>query len=120
MLSRDPATLDKDESDLLSHLFAIEPKLSEVAALGHRFVTEMIRKGQDDNLDPWLADAASTDLGSFVVGIGRDLDAVRASMTHPWSTSPVEGQINRLKVIKRQMYGRIHYQLLKQRVLAAA
>ncbi|NDV87232.1 ISL3 family transposase [Aurantimonas aggregata] len=119
MLSRDPATLDKDESAFLTHLFAIEPKLSEVAALGHRFA-EMIRNGQDDNLDPWLADAAFSDLGSFAVGIGRDLDAVRASMTHPWSTSPVEGQINRLKVIKRQMYGRAHYPLLKQRVLAAA
>jgi transposase len=45
---------------------------------------------------------------------------VRAALSLPWSTSPVEGQINRLKTIKRQMYGRAGFALLRQRVLAAA
>ena len=47
----------------------------------------------------------------------RDLPAVELSMTTPWSTGPLEGQINRLKVIKRQMYGRAGFELLKARVL---
>jgi transposase len=57
---------------------------------------------------------------SFADGIDRDAAAVRASLTEPWSTSPVEGHINRVKTIKRQMYGRANYDLLRQRVLAAA
>jgi transposase len=59
-------------------------------------------------------------LRSFAEGIDRDGAAVRAALTDPWSTSPVEGHINRVKTIKRQMYGRANYDLLRQRVLAAA
>ncbi|MER8402186.1 hypothetical protein [Mesorhizobium sp. M1348] len=52
--------------------------------------------------------------------LGRDIAAVRAAITQAWSTSPVEGQINRLKTINRQMYGRSGYPLLRNRLLAAA
>ncbi|WP_442909834.1 transposase [Hyphomicrobium sp.] len=104
LLSCDPATLENDEAAFLLHLFEIEPTLAEAAALGRQFAG-MIRNGRHEELDGWLADAVSSALGAFATGIGRDRDAVRASMTHPWSTSPVEGQINRLKMIKRAMYG---------------
>ena len=57
---------------------------------------------------------------SFARGIGRDIAAVVAAMTTPWSTSPVEGHINRLKTIKRSMYGRAGFGLLRSRVLQAA
>nr|WP_085033069.1 hypothetical protein [Ensifer aridi] len=59
-------------------------------------------------------------MASFATGIERDIEAVKAALTEPWSTSPVEGQINRLKMIKRQMYGRSGYSLLKSKVLARA
>ena len=67
-----------------------------------------------------LRDARAGELRSFAEGIDRDAAAVRMALTDPWSTSPVEGHINRVKTIKRQMYGRANYDLLRQRVLAAA
>jgi hypothetical protein len=53
----------------------------------------------------------------FARTLRRDLDAVKLSMTTPWSNGPIEGHINRLKAIKRQMYGRAGFELLKARVL---
>jgi transposase len=53
----------------------------------------------------------------FARTLRRDLEAVKLSMTTPWSNGPIEGQINRLKAIKRQMYGRAGFELLKARVL---
>jgi len=80
----------------------------------------MIRGDDDAGLDLWIADAMNSELASLAAGLHRDLEAVRAAITQPWSTSPVEGQINRLKTIKRQMYGRAGYPLLRKRLLAAA
>ena len=56
----------------------------------------------------------------FAQSLRQDRDAVHAALTLPWSTGPVEGQINRLKIIKRSMYGRAGFDLLRHRVLAAA
>ena len=56
-------------------------------------------------------------LQGFVSGIHQDYAAVHAAFTLPWSNGQVEGQVNRLKVIKRQMYGRAKFDLLRQRVL---
>ena len=57
---------------------------------------------------------------SFAEGLKKDLAAVQAALDTPWSTSPVEGQISRLKTIKRTMYGRAGFALLRSRVLHAA
>lgn len=65
----------------------------------------MIRGDDDAGLEQWIADATASELTSLAAGSGRDIEAVRAAITQPWSMSPVEGQINRLKTIKRQMYG---------------
>jgi len=59
-------------------------------------------------------------LEQFGAGLRRDWDAVVAAFTLPWSNGPVEGQINRLKLIKRQMYGRAGLGLLRARVLSPA
>jgi transposase len=59
-------------------------------------------------------------LDGFVRGLQRDKPAVVAAIATPWSTSPAEGQITRLKAIKRSMYGRAGFHLLRQRVLLAA
>ncbi len=56
----------------------------------------------------------------FAGGLTRDLAAVRAALSLPWSTGPVEGQISRLKTIKRTMCGRAGFELLRQRILQAA
>ena len=55
----------------------------------------------------------------FAVGLKKDLDAVRAGLTEPWSNGPVEGFVNKLKLVKRQGYGRAGFDLLRARVLAA-
>ena len=77
----------------------------------------MVRDKEGDRLDGWLDAAAASELASFARGLRQDLAAVRAALVLPWSTSPVEGQINRLKTIKRQMYGRAGFDLLRRRIL---
>ena len=67
-----------------------------------------------------LDDAAGTLLADFAASIRRDLPAVQAALDLPWTTSPAEGQINRIKTIKRSMYGRAGFELLRARVLHAA
>ena len=64
--------------------------------------------------------AEKTELASYAANLCRDIDAVQAALDLPWTTSPVEGQINRLKLIKRSMYGRAGFDLLRNRVLNAA
>ena len=64
--------------------------------------------------------AAHTLLAGFAVNLARDQAAVQAALDLPWTTSPVEGQVNRIKTIKRSMYGRAGFDLLHARVLQAA
>ncbi len=59
-------------------------------------------------------------LAGFAANLGRDRDAVQAALDLPWTTSPVEGQVNRIKTTKRSMYGRAGFDLLRARVLQAA
>ena len=73
-----------------------------------------------DRLDSWLAAAKETALAGFADGLARDLAAIRRALSVPWSTGPVEGQISRLKTIKRTMCGRATFDLLRHRVLKAA
>ena len=94
------------------------PALGVAADLARQFAA-MIRGGDATDLDNWLTTARASELVSFAQGLTRDLAAVRAAITEPWSTSPVEGQINRVKTMKRQMYGRAGHDLLRIRVLAA-
>ncbi|OHV38527.1 transposase [Parafrankia soli] len=58
-------------------------------------------------------------LHRYANGLERDLAAVSAGLTQPWSSGPVEGHVNRIKMLKRQMYGRAHFDLLRKRVLLA-
>jgi transposase len=67
-----------------------------------------------------LESAAGTALRDFAAALRRDLPAVQAALELPWTTSPAEGQINRLKTLQRSMYGRAGFDLLRARVLQAA
>ena len=83
----------------------------------------MLRDRTGDGLDAWIdAVKASgiTELTRFATGLITDEAAVRAGLTLVWSNGQVEGNVNRLKLIKRQMYGRANFDLLRQRVLHAA
>ena len=81
----------------------------------------MLRKQQVEQLQPWLSAAKASDvkeLKSLAEGMERDYTAVEAALRLPYSTGPVEGNINRLKLIKRSGYGRAGFDLLRLRVLA--
>ena len=80
----------------------------------------MIRKRIASDLEPWLAEAAASPIASFATGIARDKAAVRAAITEAWSNGQTEGQITKLKLVKRQMYGRGKLDLLEARLIGAA
>ena len=95
------------------------PALVEARTLVMRFHT-MVRQKTEADLDPWITDAAPNLIASFTSGITNDLAAVRAAITEPWSNGKVEGQVNKLKLVKRQMYGRANIDLLQARLIGAA
>lgn len=81
---------------------------------------ELIRQRRPEQLDSWLLTAEESGIPAFknfVQGLRRDYPAVKAALTDEWSNGQVEGQVNRLKFIKRQMYGRAKFDLLRRRVL---
>ena len=80
-----------------------------------------MRERHPDALNGWLQRASGSgiaELRRFAAGLSRDYAAVRAALSTPLSNAQVEGQINRLKCIKRTGYGRAKFELLRQRVLA--
>ena len=77
----------------------------------------MIRSRDAVAWPQWLESAAHSPLASFARRLERDRSAVDAALRLPWSNGMVEGQIHRLKLIKRQMYGRAGFDLLRLRVL---
>ena len=115
----DPERTDATERRFVDALLARSPELAGLIGLARRFST-MVREQQADRLDGWLAAAKGSALAGFADALARDLDAVRAALTLPWSTGPVEGQISRLKTLKRAMCGRAGFELLRRRVLLAA
>ena len=107
---------------LLAALGKRTPALAEAITLAEAFAG-LVRARAPERLDPWLRRAQDGEvpaLRRFAKGLSADYDAVRAAVTLPWSTGPVEGQINRLKALKRQMYGRAKLDLLGRRFLLAA
>ena len=75
--------------------------------------------GSPDGLTTWLDEAVNSEIGTFARGLRSDQAAVSAALSEPWSNGQTEGQINRLKTLKRQMYGRANIDLLKARLVAA-
>jgi transposase len=95
--------------------------LRTIYLLSQEFVT-MLKERQVEALDSWLKRAKAchvTELSSFVNGIRRDYAAVEAAFRLPWNNGIVEGHVNRLKFLKRQMFGRAHLDLLRVKVLHA-
>lgn len=115
----DAEALDATERRFVGALIAGSPVLARVIELARQFQA-MVRQREPDRLDSWLDAAEATPLKGLAGSLRRDLEAVRAALASRWSTSPVEGQISRLKTIKRQMYGRAGFDLLRHRVLTAA
>ncbi len=120
LLVRQPADLTDAERATLRRLLAACPAATTAYPLAQSFGA-MVRERTGGALDGWLHAAATSgvpELQSFVAGVQRDVAAVRAGLTLDVSQGQVEGHVNRLKLIKRSMYGRANFDLLRQRVLA--
>ncbi len=110
--------LTRDEALTVALIEDRVPRLAEAARLVGAF-EKMVRNRTPDLLDAWLRQAGQSLLSSFARGLRSDEAAIIAAMTDPWSNGQAEGQINRLKTLKRQMYGRAKLDLLKARMIAA-
>jgi transposase len=113
---RDDLTVER-----IGKLREAHPDLEEAITLTEDFAT-LVRTRDPAALDRWLGQAAASTLTpfqSFAVSLRRDYDAVHAGVALPWNTGPVEGEINRLKMLKRAMFGRAGFPLLQRRVLLA-
>ncbi len=111
-----------DDQALLADLRQHAPELDQAVALAEEF-TGMVRDHAPDRLDPWLQRAGSSavrQLQGFAKRLKADYNAVRAGVALAWSNGQTEGQVNRLKTLKRQMYGRANLDLLERRFLLAS
>src|SRR5688572_6306488 len=111
--------LSKADTIVVAAIEAGAPMLVKARDLIDRF-HGMIRKKTTPDLEPWIADADTSLLASFASGIRRDNAAVRAAIAEPWSNGQTEGQITKLKLVKRQMYGRGKLDLLQARLIKVA
>jgi transposase len=108
--------LSKSDAVTVAAIETGVPALAAARDLMERF-HRMLRVRDSDALAPWLADTGDSLLASFGKGIRADFAAVRAALTEPWSNGQTEGQITKLKLVKRQMYGRAGLDLLRARLV---
>ena len=123
MLLAEDANLSETECEWKKTIVANCPEINGGLKIARGFL-RLIHEGPGEKLTDWLKEATKStipvELQRFARGIQRDLAAVQAAMTLPWSNGPVEGHVNRLKTIKRQMYGRGGFDLLRLRFLTTA
>jgi transposase len=118
---RPPEQLDEQEREALQRVLDEDPPLAAAHALMQRF-RQVVRDRDLLGLDHLLTDATSSELPPFVGftrGIATDRTTVNAAFTLPWSTGPVEGHVHKIKLLKRQAFGRAALPQLRARILAA-
>lgn len=118
LLSTSPDLLSRADRTIAAVVEKAVPALGEARDLVDRF-HRLIRGGDAASLDPWIYAAVKSFVGGFARGVAADRAAIRAAIVEPWSNSQTEGQITKLKLVKRQMYGRANLDLLKARLLPA-
>lgn len=122
LLLRDPKELSDTDAVYRQALVRLVPALENYSALGREFL-QMIKKRESDAFLPWLTRANACpveEMRRFALGLQEESAATLAALTEPWSTGQVEGQITRIKLLKRQMYGQANIDLRRLRVLHAA
>jgi transposase len=118
---RRPEKRPVEEQEIVAKLRQINPEVERAYDLVQQFA-QMLRTRTGESLDGWLAQVESSELPelqSFAAGIEKDKDAVRAGLTWWINNGMVEGHVTKLKLIKRQGYGRAGFPLLRKRVLHA-
>jgi transposase len=106
----------------IEHLTQVDRSIAQAYHLSQTFLT-LVRERRGHALEAWMREtmrSGNEALARFAQSLQEDLPAVKAGLTLPWSNGPVEGHITRLKLLKRQGYGRAGFALLRQRVLHAA
>jgi transposase len=119
IMTRPDRLTDADKASLEA-ILAASPELAAVTASVRDFAAIMTERRGRKQLEPWMTAALATGepaLRSFVTGLRADQDAVTNGLSLPWSSGVVEGHVNRIKMLKRQMYGRAKPDLLRKRVL---
>lgn len=119
LLMRNPERLTAVQAKDTQELCEVHPAIKEAYSLVQSFLT-MVGQRLPEQFGIWMRSALSSSLTpfrTFATGLHRDRKAVVAALSSPWSNGQVEGQINRLKLIKRQMYGRASFTLLRVRVM---
>ncbi len=111
-------TLSKSETVTIAAIEHGVPLLVEAREIITAFHT-MIRKKSQEGLDPWIERACKSLVASFANGVTKDKAAINAAITTSWSNGQTEGQITKLKLVKRQMYGRAKLDLLQARLIGA-
>jgi transposase len=109
------------EAQPLAQLHAPSAEVAEAIDLAQDF-PHLVRQRPPEHLDPWLERASTSALEAvrrFTSGLRDDYAAVKAGVTLPWSSGPVEGHINRLQMLKRHMFGRAHLDFLRRRFVRA-
>jgi len=120
LVLRRPESRTSEDQYTLDLLKQAHPQVRVACDLAQAFA-QMLRKRNASALESWLEGASASgipELRTFASGIKRDQAAILAALMYEWSQGQVEGQINRLKLIKRQAYGRAGFDLLRHRVLA--
>lgn len=121
LFARDPEILEEKEQTTLTAIC----QASETARTAYQLIQEfrhLLHQREGEKLDAWLAKCTASqipELQSFVFGVGKDKAAVQAGLTYSINNGMVEGHVTKLKLIKRQMYGKAGFALLRQRVLHA-
>jgi transposase len=118
LLVAQPSRLSGEEQIRLAQLQEI-PALRTLYDFVQTFA-QIVRQRQSERLDAWLADCHGSKIAAFqrfAASLKQDYAAVKAALELPWSNGQTEGQIHRLKMLKRQMYGRAHLDLLRLRLL---
>jgi transposase len=119
LLAKHREELDAKEQDDLDRLLQSSEEVRVLRSLLHKFLN-MVRQRKQEQLRSWMEAARTSgipELKSFVAGLERDYDAVKAALHLPWSQGITEGKVNKLKTLKRVMYGRAGFALLRQRLL---
>jgi transposase len=119
LLTKAPGALTAEQQALLDQLSTQCPDLLRLRGLSTEF-RDVFQHGKGEALRAWMSRAEHSGivpLARFAAGLKKDLAAVLAAVETCWSNGQVEGQINRLKSLKRQMYGRAGFELLRARIL---
>src|SRR5712692_5491596 len=119
LVLKPPEELDREQAAKVARFCAASPDVAAASGLAREFA-DLVRGRQRERLDDWLQKTHASsirELKYFANGLQRDYAAVAAGISLQWSNGPTEGHINRLKLVKRQMYGRANFDLLRQRVL---